>query len=99
MIEQVGLDFFVWNAGHETQEEFVLRVLKAQGFITRNFCLQRYISRLGAYICQLKKQGYVIGGYHHKTQNGTDYRYDLIGDNHDKEKCHNQQGDWLNLPA
>ncbi len=43
---------------HMTQKECVLGKLKLDGFITRNECLKVYISRLGAIICELKKDGY-----------------------------------------
>lgn len=59
---------------NETQEQRVVYKLKTDGFITRNECLRNYISRLGALICRLKKQGYVF-----KTSNVEgDYRYDVV---------------------
>lgn len=70
---------FLEREKDESQEDFILRVLKCQGFITRNFCLQRYISRLGSRICDLTKQGYNIKGHNERTQCGTDYKYELMG--------------------
>jgi hypothetical protein len=87
-MEALRLDFLE-RGPEETQEEFILRVLKTQGFITRNFCLQRFISRLGSRICDLVKQGYKIRGHNEKTQYGMDYKYELSGgqDGHSREDC------------
>ena len=56
-----------------TQKNRVLKRLKERGCITRNECLGTYpaISRLGAIICQLKKEGYEIEG----KDEGNDYVY------------------------
>lgn len=62
---------------NQSQKEFVLKTLKEKGFITRNECLQRYISRLGAHICMLIKEGHDIKGEYIKTEYGTDYIYRL----------------------
>ena len=40
-----------------TQVAWVKEVLKENGEISRNFALRNYVSRLGALICTLKKQG------------------------------------------
>lgn len=42
----------------QTQSEFVIQTLLSTGEISRNFCLQRYISRLGAIMNSLKKLGW-----------------------------------------
>jgi len=44
---------------HKTQEQRVISKIKEQGFITRNQCLSTFpaITRLGAIICSLKKEG------------------------------------------
>lgn len=42
----------------KTQKEFVKAELAKKGFITRNNCLRNYISRLSAYICELKEEGF-----------------------------------------
>ena len=60
-----------------TQLEFVRLQLLENGFITRNFCLRNYISRLGSRICELKQEGMCITGENFKTENGTDYIYRL----------------------
>jgi hypothetical protein len=63
----------------KTQIEFVREKLLTDGYITRNYCLQRYISRLGAITNKLKtKEGLKIKGENLKTQNGTDYIYRLV---------------------
>ena len=76
----------------ETQRKFVEQQLTEFGFITRNTCLKNYISRLGAIICLLKKQGWDISGenlkgdyiYHLKslqaTQTNDNSKYDGILD-------------------
>jgi hypothetical protein len=61
-----------------TQLQFVREHLLRHGYITRNFCLQNYISRLGSRICDLKSEGLCITGENFKTENGTDYIYRLI---------------------
>ena len=38
--------------------QWVKDVLKSDGEISRNFALRNYVSRLGALICTLQKQGY-----------------------------------------
>ncbi len=58
----------------QTQRERVIARIKSQGFITRNECLRNYISRLGAIICDLKKEGW---DFSTKEVNG-DYIYTVI---------------------
>jgi hypothetical protein len=41
-----------------TQLKFIKQVLRDKGEVSRNFALQNYISRLGAIICSLKKDGW-----------------------------------------
>lgn len=67
-----------------TQKEWVLLELKANGGkITRNHCLRNYISRLGAIICDLKKDGYSISGRYIEVitpfGKGKDYQYKMEG--------------------
>lgn len=62
----------------KTQLQFIRDHLKQNGHITRNFCLQNYISRLGARISDLKSEGMNIKGENLKTEHGTDYIYRLI---------------------
>jgi len=62
-----------------TQKQWVLSRLKENGYITRNECLRNYISRLGAIIADLKKDGYEFetGYIEVKTPfgMGKDYKY------------------------
>lgn len=63
--------------------EFVKQKLLDDGYITRNEALSRYISRLGAIIHRLKKDGWNIVGERkeYKKKNGEkgyDYVYTLI---------------------
>jgi hypothetical protein len=62
---------------NKTQEQIVIERLREDGFITRNFCLQNYISRLGAIICDLKKQGYEFDAKFVKEKGGKNYYYYL----------------------
>lgn len=56
------------------QIDIIKQQLLDNGEISRNWCLKNYISRLGAYIVDLKKQGWEF-----KTeQRGGDYVYKLI---------------------
>jgi len=57
----------------ESQKTWIVKMLNIKGNITRNECLAAYISRLGAIINILKKEGwvfeskYVNGDYVYKT--------------------------------
>lgn len=65
----------------KTQMDFVLKQLMTRGYVTRNQCLERRITRLGARISDLKQTGFnFIAGYE-KTRNGQDYKYTLIKTN------------------
>lgn len=52
----------------KTQKEFVVQQVKKNGFITRNQCLRNYISRLGAIIFELKKDGFEFDSYFQKNE-------------------------------
>lgn len=41
-----------------TQRQWVESIFRQQGRITRNHCLRNYVSRLGAIICDMKKDGW-----------------------------------------
>ena len=57
-----------------SQEKTIIDKLKKDGYVNRNWCLDRYISRLSAIICDLTKKGWVF-----KTERqGGDYYYILI---------------------
>jgi hypothetical protein len=62
----------------KTQMSWIVSQLKKRGWISRNECLRRYISRLGARISDLKREGYQIVGEYKKTKFGMDYVYKLI---------------------
>ena len=47
------------------------------GKISRNFCLQNYISRLGAIIYILKKDGVITKGAYEEYPGGKDFVYRL----------------------
>lgn len=57
----------------KTQAEFILKQLKSKGEISRNQCLRKYISRLGARIHDLRKMGFKFTTEHRKG----DYVYKL----------------------
>jgi len=59
----------------QTQLEFIKQRLNENGKISRNECLQNYISRLGARIADLRKEGWNIEGEFEKTDYGKDYVY------------------------
>ena len=65
-----------------TQKEFVANRLRADGRISRNFCLKNYISRLGALINLLKKDGWEFDASYVNVVTpfgkGKDYVYKLI---------------------
>jgi len=58
-----------------TQKEFVIKKLKDDNFISRNYCLKNYISRLGAIINTLNKEGWNIKG----RVDNRDYLYEVKG--------------------
>jgi len=62
---------------NESQKNWVKTQLELNGKITRNKCLRNFISRLGAIICDLKKEGYQFETFYEKTENGKDYVYKL----------------------
>lgn len=62
----------------QTQLTWIWYQLELNGFITRNQCLKHYISRLGARISDLKKEGYRFKTRYLKSRWGKDYVYFLI---------------------
>jgi len=62
----------------KTQEQWIVEQLQTKGYITRNQALRKYISRLGARICDLRQSGHHIIGEWIKTKNGRDYKYTLV---------------------
>ena len=61
----------------KTQEQRIKDKLDRDGFVTRNECLRVRITRLGAIICDLQKQGYDFFAHFEKTEHGKDYIYEL----------------------
>ena len=70
------------NINNMTQREFVEMNLLEHGYIDRNFCLQNYITRLGAIIGILKNDNWVFETSRPKISTpwgiGRDYRYTLV---------------------
>lgn len=62
----------------QTQLNFVKKHLLDNGKISRNYCLQNYISRLGARINDLREAGWEISSDFVKTEHGKDYVYTLV---------------------
>jgi len=56
----------------------VIEKLEEDGFISRNWALERFCSRLGALILALKKEGWVFTQEYTETPRGKDYTYTLI---------------------
>lgn len=61
-----------------TQLNSIKRVLESEGKISRNWCLNNYISRLSAYILDLKNEKWNIEG----KKVGNDYVYTLLDKPH-----------------
>ena len=61
----------------KTQLQKIKDALLKDGYVSRNWCLQNFITRLGARINDLKKEGYQIEGRFIATAYGKDYRYFL----------------------
>lgn len=63
-----------------TQENIIINQLKTNKFVSRNWCLAQYISRLGALIQKLEKKGWVFNSHYIKTEKGKDFIYDLVSE-------------------
>lgn len=63
---------------NKTQESIVVKQLMETGKVSRNWCLRNYISRLGAIICNLNKDGWEIVGEYVKTEHGKDFVYTAV---------------------
>lgn len=61
-----------------TQMDWVKLTLVADGEISRNYALRNYVSRLGALICTLKKQGMDISGEWRATTTPFGKRKDYV---------------------
>jgi len=65
---------------NNTQLKIIEDRLVDKGRVSRNWCLQNYISRLGALIHILKKEGYVIEGHFENVGRGRDFIYRLVSE-------------------
>jgi hypothetical protein len=62
----------------ETQRQWAERKLRTSGYVSRNEALRTYITRLGAIICDLRKDGWdITGRWQKQTNGGKDYIYFL----------------------
>lgn len=71
---------------NQSQEQFVIKELQHNSSISRNYCLSLYelkvrpnITRLGAIICDLNKNGWHIKGEWERKNNGKDFVYRVVG--------------------
>jgi hypothetical protein len=66
---------------YSSQRKFVEKEIRDSGFITRNFCLRHFISRLSSIVCDINKNGYIIEGERIPVKTiwgtGFDYRYTI----------------------
>ena len=60
------------------QEEFVKKQLLLNGFISRNFCLENYVSRLSAIIQNLEADGWCFDPKYVKGKKGRNFVYYLV---------------------
>ena len=78
---------------NHTQIQFVKNRLKDTGRISRNFCLSLRISRLGAIIDNLKKQGFEFTAYYQPNEHGgRDYIYEQLNRPPKPKVRHNENG-------
>jgi len=70
----------------KTQKEWAINQLIKQGEVTRNSALQNYISRLGAIVCDLQKEGWELKGENRKEKYGKDFVYYLIKSPYKKQE-------------
>ena len=61
----------------KTQLELVKKQLLENGQVSRNWCLQNFVSRLSAIVCNLQEEGFELEGAYVKTDHGRDYVYKL----------------------
>ena len=64
---------------YKTQRAIIEAQLRREKEISRNWCLSQYISRLGAYICDMKKEGWeFVPSRREYTKKNWDYVYKLV---------------------
>ena len=61
-----------------TQEQTVKNRLKEVGYVDNFWAIENYILRLGAIMCQLKKQGWEFKTYFGEGKDEKNYHYSLI---------------------
>ena len=59
-----------------TQRETIIKHIKEYGYVSRNWCLENFISRLGSRIFDLEKEGWKFAD-DHRGGNPRDYYYYL----------------------
>ena len=59
-----------------SQKQRVVKQLLKDGYITRNACLQNFISRLGAIICDLEEEGWQFEAKY--TDDKKNYVYKIV---------------------
>lgn len=62
----------------KNQIKIVKDHLREKGYISRNYCLSMYISRLSAIIAKLRDEGWSFKAEFEDTGNGKDYKYHLL---------------------
>ena len=78
----------------QIQKQAVIDQLKQYGMVTRNWALNRCISRLSALICQLNKEGWNLEGRNQATSYGTnDYVYRVVKKKEDKPVTFNNKSE------
>jgi hypothetical protein len=70
-----NLPFIFQSNDAVTQKEFVRLHLLNRGYITRNYCLQNYISRLSDIVFKLRKTGMEIDSERMYQANGKAYDF------------------------
>lgn len=58
----------------ETQKQVVIEELLKNGRVTRNWALRKFISRLGAIVDTLKRDGYEFEGFYEEYINAVGYK-------------------------
>lgn len=59
----------------QTQRELILEQLIQNGYVSRNWALQNYITRLANYIFNFKEEGWEFKSDYYLYEYGKDYRY------------------------
>lgn len=62
----------------KTQEDRIIYKLRTDGYVTRNEALKNYISRLGARISDLQRQGWIFDAKFIKKNGARDYEYRVV---------------------